>query len=453
MRGTSPTLLLVCLLAAAGCQGFRPRPLETVSFQNRVEMRERHGLQVSTTVLSREEARQVFGVDLYARQIQPVWLRLRNRTDEPWWLMLNPLDANYFSPREAAYKSHYALRPATNRRIDDHFDRLGIIPALPPRGETSGFAFTTVKLGTKEVRARLLTNGGVEEFYFYIPVPGFRADYEAVDWEALGASIAPVDLETDEQLFDVLRALPCCTSLKNGLGSGDPLNLVVISPPQGLLAFTRAGWDETELLTLGSAWRTFRAFFGGHYRYSPMSALYFDGRPQDLGLQKTRDSIHERNHLRLWATRWRYRGDPIWVGTITRDIGVYFTTRAWNLTTHAIDPDVDEARHYVLEDLLMSESVRTLAFVEGVGAADRSDPHRNLMLAPFWTDGRRVVIRLAEPDQEIPVSQIGSFGDYRMGEAFRALEGMRLEGGGVAGPVEDEDREGNETGGGDDAPQ
>jgi hypothetical protein len=27
-----------------------------------------------------------------------------------------------------------------------------------------------------------------------------------------------------------------------------------------------------------------------------------------------------------------------------RDIGVYFTPRAWNLATHAIDPAVDEAR-------------------------------------------------------------------------------------------------------------
>ena len=437
------TLLLAGLLGALGCQQFQPRPLETVTFQHRIESRQRNGLEVSTAVLSRSEAKQAFGVDLYALQIQPVWLRLRNRTDDPYWLMLNGLDPSYYSAHEAAYKSHYALRPATNRRIDAHFDRLGIIPALPPRGETSGFAFTNVKLGTKEVRVRLLTEGHVEDFFFYVPVPGFRADYEHVDWQSLRESFETVDLHTDAELFEALQGLPCCTTRQDGSGHGDPLNLVIISTGEGLSSFTRAGWDETELLTFGSAWRTFRAFFGGEYRYSPMSALYFDGRPQDMGLQKTRDNIHERNHLRLWATGWRYRGDIVWIGTITRDIGVYFTTRAWNLMTHAIDPDVDEARHYLLEDLLMTEAVRSVALIDGVGAAERSEPHRNLMLAPFWTDGRRAVIQLGQVGEEIPISQIESFGDYRMGESIRALQGMRLEGGTIAGPAEDRDGTGS----------
>jgi len=428
--------LLICLLLAAGCQTFRPQPLDAVAFRERIETQERNGLRVSTAVLSRDETKQVFGLDLYAEQIQPVWLRLQNRTDDPYWLMLNGLDPRYFSPREAAYKSHFALRPLTNRRIDAHFEHLGIIPALPPRGETSGFAFTNVKLGTKEVRARLITEGHAEDFAFYISVPGFHADYASKDWDALRESVEPVDLETDAELFEVLQSLPCCTTRENGSGSGDPLNLVIISPPGGLRAFARAGWDETELLTLASAWRTFRAFFGGEYRYSPMSALYFDGRPQDMGLQKARDTIHERNHLRLWATKWRYHGEIVWVGTITRDIGVYFTTRAWNLTTHAIDPDVDEARHYLIEDLVMAESVRSLALVDGVGAADQSDPHRNLMLAPYWTDGRRALIRLGRVGEEIPISEIERFGDYRIGEAIRTLKGMRLEGGGVAGPAD-----------------
>lgn len=298
------------------------------------------------------------------------------------------------------------MRPATNRRMDDHFDSLGIVPALPPKGETSGFAFTNVRLGTREVRVRVLTDGRVEDFYFYVSAPGFRPDYDAVNWESLRESTEPVELETEAALSEALKELPRCTTTREGWGSGDPLNLVIISSADGLLSFTRAGWDETELLTWASAWRTFRAFFGGEYRHSPMSALYFNGRPQDMGLQKARDTIHERNHLRLWATRWRYRGDIVWIGTITRDIGVYFTTRAWNLTTHAIDPDVDEARNYLIEDL-------------------------------FWTDGRRALIRLGPSGVEIPIAEIEPFGDFRLGEGMRALEGMRLLGDTVVGPAED----------------
>ncbi|MGC2304012.1 LssY C-terminal domain-containing protein, partial [Candidatus Binatus sp.] len=41
----------------------------------------------------------------------------------------------------------------------------------------------------------------------------------------------------------------------------------------------------------------------------------------------------------------------------SRDIGVRFTPKTWNLTTHQIDPNVDEARDYVLDDLLASRRV------------------------------------------------------------------------------------------------
>ena len=59
----------------------------------------------------------------------------------------------------------------------------------------------------------------------------------------------------------------------------------------------------------------------------------------------------------------------VWVGTITRDIGVYFTTRAWNLTTHAIDPDVDEARNYLVEDFQTAQAIERWGARRGRGAA------------------------------------------------------------------------------------
>jgi hypothetical protein len=425
------TLAILVAAVFGGCGSFRPVPLKEVPFKEHVESEKRGGVQVSVAVLSREEARQAFGVDLYDEQIQPLWVRIENDTESPFWFMLHGLDPNYYSAREAAYKSHFFIRPATNRRIDDHFERLGIIPAVPPKGETSGFAFSNVKLGTKEARIRLLGERQIEDFQFYLTVPGFKTDYSAVDWEALQATHEPVDLENENELLHMLLDLPCCTTRQNGSGKGDPLNLVVIAPRGGLYAFTRAGWDETELLTWSSGWKTFKAFFGGKYRYSPMSALYFDGRPQSLGLQKARDTIHERNHLRLWWTPWRYRGHNVWVGTITRDIGVYFTTRAWNLTTHAIDPDVDEARHYLIEDLLTTESIKTLGMIGGVGEATKEDPHRNLMFAPWWTDGRRAVLYLAEESERIPIEEIQFFSFYTFGERISDVRGMKLNAGSV----------------------
>jgi hypothetical protein len=138
-----------------------------------------------------------------------------------------------------------------------------------------------------------------------------------------------------------------------------------------------------------------------------MSALYVFGRPQDGGFQKARRTIHQRNHLRLWLAPWSYRGQQVFVGSITRDIGVYFTTRAWNLTTHAIDPDVDEARAYLTEDLATAQRLEKLGLVPGVGSATEAEPHRNLMLAPWWTDGNREVYLLS--DEPAPLDQIRFF--------------------------------------------
>jgi hypothetical protein len=86
----------------------------------------------------------------------------------------------------------------------------------------------------------------------------------------------------------------------------------------------------------------------------------------------------------------------VWVGTITRDIGVYFTTRSWSLTTHAIDPEVDEARSYLTEDLATAQAIEKVGLVPGVGAATSDEPHRNFMQAPWWTDGMREVYLMSD---------------------------------------------------------
>ena len=213
----------------------------------------------------------------------------------------------------------------------------------------------------------------------------------------------------DELAFrDALRALPCCTTRASGSGEGDPLNLIILGSPEELAnSLIRAGWDETERLTFASGWRTFKAFFGGEYKYSPMSSLYVYGRGQDAGYQKARDTIHERNHLRIWLSPMKFQGEHVWVGTITRDIGVYFTTRAWNLTTHAIDPYVDESREYLREDFKNAQSLERFGLVEGVGVTSKEEPHRNLMNAPWWTDGLRLVMEVSK--QPRPMDQVGFF--------------------------------------------
>jgi len=87
---------------------------------------------------------------------------------------------------------------------------------------------------------------------------------------------------------------------------------------------------------------------------------------------------------------------PVYVGQISRDIGVKLTTKSPTLTTHEIEPDVDEARGYLTQDLLESQKVAKIGFVEGVGNADQENPRYNLTDSPYWTDGLRVVFVFSE---------------------------------------------------------
>lgn len=134
---------------------------------------------------------------------------------------------------------------------------------------------------------------------------------------------------------------------------------------------------------------------GSQYRYSPVSGLYLFGRSQDVALQRSRRSINERLHLRLWLTPLRFRGKSVWVGQVSRDIGVRFTTKTWNLTTHRVDPDVDESRDYVIEDLMQAGRVEATGYVDGVGECNHTAPRHNLTGDPYFTDGKRAVILLS----------------------------------------------------------
>jgi hypothetical protein len=134
------------------------------------------------------------------------------------------------------------------------------------------------------------------------------------------------------------------------------------------------------------------AMSGERYPYAPISPLYLYDRPQDFALQKARDNIHQRNHLRLWLSPMRYHGKDVWVGQISRDIGTRFTIHSPYLTTHKIDPDVDEARTALQEDMVYSQSLVKLGLVKGVGAAPRDAPRRNLTTDPYYTDGFRGVL-------------------------------------------------------------
>ena len=248
--------------------------------------------------------------------------------------------------------------------------------------------------GFKAVDIDLISREKVKSFSFIIADPEFRADHKEVDFETLYAAEDIINIEDEEALRRVLEELPCCTTNADGDEYGDPLNLVLIGEPNDLVpALVRRNWHTTEILWSRAILRTIKSFIQGErYRYSPISPLYVYGRPQDIGWQKARRTIHERNHMRFWLSPIRFRGQKVWLGQISRDIGVKLTLKSPTITTHVIDPDVDEARRYFVEDLAYSQALARVGYVKGVGAVSREAPRMNLVGDPFYTDGFRAVL-------------------------------------------------------------
>jgi hypothetical protein len=403
--------------------GYQPRPDER-PFLKRAETQQDGELIVCVSVLDQRESERFFGVPLARRGIQPVWLQITNRGAQPFRLRLASLDPNYYSPLEAAFINHFhvgrrilafgalawfflpliILLPfkvlsarSANRRMNAYFEENGIGWGLiRPGAEVSGFAYTSLDEGTKQVSVRLLGTAGAKEFSFSIRVPGLRVDHGGRRFDELCRSAEAIDCD-EVELQRRLQSLPHATSNRTGARHGDPLNLVVVGDFDTIMNGFGARWDETEVISLRSCWRTFKAFaLGARYRYSPVSALYVSGRCQDFALQRARQTINERLHLRLWMVPLRYQAKPVWIGQISRDIGVRFTPKTWNLTTHRIDPDVDDARDYLLDDLIEGGRVSQVGYVPGVGVTDRTAPRHNLTGDPYFTDGLRALAVFSE---------------------------------------------------------
>jgi hypothetical protein len=366
-------------------------------------------VRVSVGVPSADESLQIFGLPLATKDIQPVWLEIQNNDTTDYYLMAINLDPDLFSAGEVAWKFHISYSDDAKQQINALFREKEMKSYFEPGTTTTGFLYTNIKLGTKRVLVRLLGEDKLKEFVFFVKVPGLKADYERYDPAAIYSQDQFVDLD-DEGLIKALEKMPCCTTNKDGSEFDDPLNIVVIGKEESIWrAFISRGWDETQIIYGASIGRTIvSSLFGKRYRYSPISPLYLYGSPQDLALQKARQTVDERNHLRLWLSPMRYRGLPVYVGQISRDIGVKFTSKSPTFTTHAIDSDVDEARNYLIQDLIESQKVAKIGLVGGVGATTPANPRFNLTDDPYWTDGLQAVFVLT--DEATPILGIDLLG-------------------------------------------
>ena len=396
-------LLTLAVWCGGGCYKFAaPESSARFAFENRMQSETQQDLTVSVAVPTRAETEKIFGVDLYAKKMQPVWVKVENRSKDQLSLLQTSIDPEYYSPNEAAYKSKEGYGKSARWKREIFFQKNSLPLNLPPHSETSGFVITHLEQGTKFVTLDILTESDVKRFQYLIELPLETTQYTEVDLDTLYPAEQIRDL-TLEQLRQEIESLPCCTAKTDKKTDGDPINLVLVGQDEETLsALVRSGWVKT--LDRGDAGaRPYEITLAKRpFQYQLRTPLWFLDRPQDLGFHKPRQSDDGRTQFWLWLTPWRYQGKRVWIGTLTRDIGLRYSVESPYLkVTHKIDSDVDETRDFLLEDLISIGAVAKLGWVEGVGYAPPDAPRKDSTGDHWYTDGLRLVLFISDQPRDL----------------------------------------------------
>jgi hypothetical protein len=258
------------------------------------------------------------------------------------------------------------------------------MPRQIAAGETvSGFVFTHETNGTKSFNVDVFHESskedGYEEFTFFVQVPGFVPDHATVEFEELYDAGSVQDLDSDG-LREALLESPCCTTNRDGSGQGPPVNLVLVANGLEVLqSLLRAGWSETS--------------YEKDEKYLS-SVNYLFGRPPDAVFRKSRGKANDRNELSLWLAPMRTDGQAVWMAQIKHAIGKKFDINAF-FFGFAQDPDVDDGRNFLLQNLWYAQSLKEVAFTYTGKVVPMDNPQLDFNNNPFFTDGRRIVMWLS----------------------------------------------------------
>jgi len=372
-------VLLGLSLQACSLTPYEHGSVDAGSVKQRAVTQEQGTFVVSASVPSEEEAQQIFGIPIYQRGIQPVWLEITNNSNSRARLILSSIDREYFAPLEVAYmhKKYFSKQGWMDMEA---FLFRNAMPRMIDAGETeSGFVFTHASKGTKNFNVDIFHTDQVdnfEQFTFFIKVPGFVPDHAQVDFTELYPASAVVATDIDG-FKEVLAALPCCTVSQKGDGQGQPVSVALVGEGKNILrALLRAGWSE-------NAYKKDDIYLNN-------SAYYF-GRPPDGTFRKSRGKSTERNELSLWLSPFLVDGKTVWLGQVKHSIGRRYEIGEMFFGT-SMDPDADDGRNYLIQNLWYSQSLLAFA-ITGTGfQVPVENPSLDFRGNPFFTDGIRIVM-------------------------------------------------------------
>jgi len=376
-------LAITVLMLLSGCASapYDLAPLNVDSLRQRAEVQNFEPLVVKAAVPGAREAESLFGVPLYDHGIQPVWLEISNRGEENVRFSMVSVDRDYFSPHEVSYTLKKGFSKEARAAMDVRFHGSGIERFVNPGETISGFVFTHLSPGTKSFNVDLFGLTTMQNFAFFIEVPGFLPDHSEVAFDELYKREEIRDLDSDE-FRTVLNDLPEYTSDETGQSSGLPINMVVVAEGIDVLrALLRAGWYES---AAGSSTG----------RTSKQTDYHLFGRKADATFRIQRNNSEDRNELRLWLAPMRVDGEAVWLAQASNFVGQRSYIEKVFFDAH-LDPDVDDARSFTLQNIWYSQGLQAFTFVQSAQPIPFDQPRTDFNGNKFFSNGYRTVMWLS----------------------------------------------------------
>jgi len=198
--------------------------------------------------------------------------------------------------------------------------------------------------------------------------------------------------EEREALLEIVRDMTYRSTTAQGNREADLVNVLLLGDEDWVRrAFDAAGWVVADRLSVATGWATFRSVAESKaYPEAPMSLQLLDELPPNLELSKALNTYSKRHHARLWSQPETFRGREVFAAAATEDTAIDFSFKRMRLI-HTIDPNLDNERAKVVNDLVEAGCVDAAELIERPWAPRQ---FTNSTGERVYTDSRLLVIEL-----------------------------------------------------------
>jgi hypothetical protein len=172
------------------------------------------------------------------------------------------------------------------------------------------------------------------------------------------------------------------------------VNFVIVGSQKDVqAALDAASWHVADISTKKAVLNAIEETYDNKdYLQMPMSTLYLFGRKQDFGYEMAEPiaMVASRHHFRIWKAPFTWKGQEVWVGAGTHDIGFAKDKRNGNVT-HRIDPAVDGERDNIGGSLQKANKTKTLTYYLPPSPVQDA---KNATGDGYHSDGRLLVVFL-----------------------------------------------------------